>query len=31
MENYSNKIGQIKSTLGELKNGIEIMKLVIYY
>ena len=31
MENYSNKIGQIKNTLGELKNGIEIMKLVIYY
>ena len=30
MENYSNKIGQIKNTLDELKNGIEIMKLVIY-
>lgn len=28
MEIYSNKIGQIKSTIGELRNDIEIMKLV---
>lgn len=28
MEIYSSKIGQIKSTIGELRNDIEIMKLV---
>lgn len=29
MEEYSNKIGKIKYTLGELRNGIEKMKQVI--
>ena len=28
MEKYTNKIGQIKSTLGVLKNDIESIKLV---
>ena len=28
MENYANKIGQIKTTIGVLRNDIESMKLV---
>jgi hypothetical protein len=30
MEPYTSKIGKIKYTIGELRNGIETMKLVIY-